>query len=150
MIHNFVRFDKTKKDRSLIEDFYKKNKNEYVVFSENETIDSNGYEYYGIIEDASGKIIAITSIESESDNVAKMWSTVVKEDIRGRGIGALLNIKIEKEMKSNGYGKLYSHIYVDNLASIILKLKLGWIIEGTLRDHDRIGQHEYVLGKILE
>ena len=48
-----------------------------------------------------------------------------------------------------GYGKIVSHVYVENLPSLILKLKLGYLIEGTLRDHDRAGQHEYILGKIL-
>lgn len=104
--------------------------------------------YYGIID--NHKIIAATCYIKKTDNLVSMQSTMVHPDHRGQGIGRLLNEQLIKHLDNEGVGKIVSHIYVENLPSIILKLKLGYLIEGTLRDHDFEGQHEYVLGKTLK
>jgi len=104
---------------------------------------------YFVLRNVDNEIVAASSYENLSPRVALMQSTKVLGVLRGRGFGRLINSHMEKELKSRGFGKIQSHIYVDNLASVILKLKIGYLIEGQLRDHDEFGQHEYVLGKVL-
>jgi len=123
--------------------FYKENPTEYLSDKAGEIPDAC---YYGV-KDHTGNIIAATSCIHLTDNLVMMQSTMVTPEYRGQGVGKFLNNKLEENLKSKGYGKIVSHIYVENLPSIILKLKLGYLIEGTLHDHDFKGQHEYVLGK---
>ena len=52
-------------------------------------------------------------------------------------------------IKNRGFGKIVGHVYAENISNIVLKLKMGYIIEGTLRDHDYPGQHEYIISKML-
>lgn len=92
-------------------------------------------------------LIAATSYVKLTDHLAMMQSTMVLPDRRSQGVGRCLNEHFVEYLKEEGYHKIVSHIYVDNLPSIILKLKLGYLIEGTLRNHDEPGQHEYILGK---
>lgn len=96
-----------------------------------------------------GKIIGATSVEPLTNHLVKLHSSLVHTDYRGRGVGRFMNQEIEKHLKSEGYGKVVGNVYTNNLANLILKLKMGYIIEGTLRDHDYIGQHEYIISKLL-
>jgi len=107
-----------------------------------------GAYYFGIIDEC-GKTIAATCYTILTSNLVSMKSTMVTTGNRGQGVGRFLNGQLEKHLKEKGFGKIVSHIYTQNLPSIILKLKLGYLIEGTLRDHDFTGQHEYVLGKTI-
>jgi RimJ/RimL family protein N-acetyltransferase len=133
----------------LILDFYRNNPSEYIVFDPDDELYTEDYTYYGMFDMDTNEMVAATSIEEMTENLVTMWTTVVKSDRRGEGIGTLLNVEMIEHLKELGYGKISSHIYVENLPSIVLKLKLGYIIEGTLRDHDKMGQHEYVLNKTL-
>ena len=128
----------------LIEEFYKENPTEYLTDTVGTISNAN---YFGVIKE--GNLIGATSYIKMTDNLALMQSTIVSKEHRGQGVGRFLNEKLELCLKKRGFGKITSNIYVENMPSIILKLKLGYLIEGTLRDHDFVGQHEYVLGKIL-
>ncbi len=124
--------------------FYKENPTSYLG---SKAYNTPNAKYFGIFKDTD--LIAATSYVKLTDNLAMMQSTMVEPKHRGIGVGRYLNEQMEEYLKSQGYGKIVSHVYIDNLPSIILKLKLGYIIEGTLRDHDVEGQDEYILGKIL-
>ena len=144
---HFRNFDTSKKaERDIIIDMYTNNPNKYIIWDkeDSEYIEDSGYDYYGIFYGEN--LIALTSIETVTDTLCTMWSTIVKEGYRGQGIGKRLNDHLEKHLSKNGFKKISSHIYVENLANIILKLKRGYIIEGTLMNHDCPGQHEYILG----
>jgi len=137
------------KFRELLEDevikFYKDNPTEYM--GEDAAYMADNVSFFGVINNDS--IIASTSYKRYTDNLVMIQSTMVIDGYRGQGVGRFLNAQLEKHFKEKGFGKIVSHIYVQNLPSIILKLKLGYLVEGTLRDHDFKGQHEYVLGKQL-
>lgn len=128
--------------------FYQMNPNKFISYNNEDGIDLD-LEYYGLYNKDTSELCAITSTSAITDNSVNMWGTLVREDLRGVGIGKILNLKMEKELKSLGYNKISSHIYIENLPSIILKLKLGYIIEGTLYNHDEMEQHEYILRKML-
>lgn len=119
------------------------------LFRPNESIKKKGRESYVLIDRKTSHIIAATSVEKLTDHLTKLHSSLVHTDYRGKGIGRILNQEIETLLKNRGCGKVVGNIYVNNLANIILKLKMGYIIEGTLRDHDYPGQHEYVISKML-
>jgi RimJ/RimL family protein N-acetyltransferase len=135
-------------DLDNVKRFYYENPSNYVVFGRNKK--PSPYNYIGLRRKSDDTLVAITSYEILTDNLVKMWSTVVRKDLRGLGLGNIINQQMEEMLQFIGYGKIASHIYVENLPSIFLKLKRGYIIEGTLMDHDAEGQHEYVLGKMLK
>jgi ribosomal protein S18 acetylase RimI-like enzyme len=103
--------------------------------------------YYALVD--GDQMLAVTRHEYPSPWLLRTSSTVVHKDFRGQGLGKYLNDQVEQMAKENGITKITCHIYIDNLSSLILKLKRGYIIEGTLYDHDEVGKHEYVLGKKL-
>lgn len=97
----------------------------------------------------SEEILGISSLEPITAHLVGCHATVVASDSRGQGIGKKLNESIENYAKSQGFGKIKTNIYVDNVPSIVLKLKLGYEFEGRLMDHDEPGKHEYIMGKLL-
>lgn len=126
-------------------EFYKNNPTSYLKTTAGKVAHA---VYFGAFD--SSKVIAATSYLKITDNLAIMQSTMVLPENRGQGVGRFLNEQLIEHLKEEGFGKIVSHIYVENLPSIILKLKLGYLIEGTLRDHDFAGQHEYILGKNIK
>ena len=96
-----------------------------------------------------GFIYAVTKHVYPSPFLARTSSTVVHKDFRGKGIGSLMNIEIEQMLRDRGIKKITCNIYTDNAVSLNLKLKRGYIVEGTLRDHDEPGLHEYIVSKFL-
>ncbi len=126
-------------------EFYNENPTKYLSDEAGCQLDA---EYFGVVSD-SEEIIAVTSYVKQTDHLVLMQSTMILPEHRGQGVGRFLNEQLTLHLKELGFGKIVSHVYIDNLPSIILKLKLGYIIEGTLRDHDFIGQHEYIIGKLI-
>jgi RimJ/RimL family protein N-acetyltransferase len=104
--------------------------------------------YYGYFD--GDYLIGITKIEYLSPFLMYTMSTVVHSEYRNQGIATSINDYLEKLAKENGITKIKCNIYVDNIPSIVVKLKRGYLIEGLFRDHDEIGKHEYVLGKVLK
>lgn len=104
--------------------------------------------YYKLVDD-DDQLLAVTKHTYPTPFLLRTSSTVVHKDLRGQGIGRILNKLVEDKAKENGVTKISCNIFVDNIPSIVLKLKLGYIIEGTLYDHDELGKHEYILGKKL-
>jgi len=137
------------KDRNTISTMHKENPNDYIIWEDedSEYLEYSEWIYFGLYK--NNVLVAVTSVEEITDTLCAMWSTIVKEDCRGQGIGRILNDHLETWLRDAGFEKISSHIYVENLPSIILKLKIGYLIEGTLMNHDAPGQHEYILGKEL-
>jgi RimJ/RimL family protein N-acetyltransferase len=108
----------------------------------------NKQDLYYILKDED-QVLAVTKYQYPSPFALLTSGTVVHKEMRGQGIGEKLNELTEEMAKENGITKITCQIYVDNIASVILKLKRGYLVEGLLRDHDEIGQHEYILGKRL-
>lgn len=134
------------KDFKLV-DFYKENPSN-MLFNPLESIQTAGRQSY-VVLDFSGNIVAAMSVSYANDHLCKLHSSLVHRDHRGKGIGKFINQEMENKLRKQGYGKVVGYVYVENLPNIILKLKMGYIIEGTLRDHDYPGQHEYVISKML-
>ena len=95
------------------------------------------------------ELVGISFFRKITDNLVRTNTTVIKKEYRNNGLGNRLNEKMEKYFKENGFKKISCNVYADNLPSIILKLKRGYLIEGTLLDHDFTGKHEYIMGKFL-
>ena len=104
--------------------------------------------YYKLV-DEDDQILAVTKHRYPSPFLLETSSTVVHQSLRGQGIGKHLNDLVEQKAKDSGVTKITCQVYVDNLHSLMLKLKRGYIVEGLLRDHDELGKHEYILGKPL-
>lgn len=136
-------------ERLNIINIYENNSNKFIVWDEDDSkdLENSDWTYFGLWED--DELVAVTSVEDVTDTLCTMWGTIVKEEWRGNGYGNRLNQYVENHLREEGCTKISSHIYVENLPSLILKLKRGYLIEGTLMNHDSPGQHEYILGKIL-
>lgn len=98
---------------------------------------------------AGKKRVGVSGFIPKTPFLAETAKTVLHPEFRGKGLGATLSQAIEDEVRSRGFKKVITTIYVTNLAMIIIKLKQGYFFEGFHRDHDRPGLHEYSLGKIF-
>lgn len=139
-------------DRKRIKKFYIDNENEFVHFAEDEGLDENNV-YFGFFESEDtlcSNLLGVVSLEFINDYLAKIWSTVIRKDLRGQGLGKKMNTCIQRLLFSKGYGKIATHVHTNNLASIIMKLKMGFIIEGTLRNHENEDSSEYIMGKRIK
>lgn len=144
---NFNKVDLSiQENRDEVYNFYQRHytAQQYLLPSSPNELKGNYY----ILKDGD-QLLAITKYHYPSPFLLKTSSTVVHKDMRGQGIGRRINEETEQLAKENGILKIACHIYVDNLPSIILKLKCGYLIEGLLRNHDEPKKHEYILGKEL-
>jgi ribosomal protein S18 acetylase RimI-like enzyme len=133
-----------KENRELLYNFYTRHYDapRYLLPSNPDEISGI---YYGYFED--DYILGVTKIDFSTPFLMHTSSTVVHTEYRNQGIASRINSYLENLAKSNGITKMTCNIYVDNLASIMVKLKRGYLIEGLLRNHDEQGKHEYVLSK---
>jgi hypothetical protein len=115
-----------------VEELLEKNGNAEIVISEDD---------YGIDGLSFFRYISPTLVES--------FRTVTRMDVRSQGISKNLNETMENMLKNLGVSKIKCHIYADNYISLFRRVKMGYLIEGLLRNHDTVGQHEYILGKEL-
>jgi GNAT superfamily N-acetyltransferase len=93
--------------------------------------------------------VGVSGYITKTPFLAETAKTVMHPDHRGKGLGARLSQAIEDEVRTRGFKKIITTIYVTNLPMIFIKLKQGYFFEGFHRDHDRPGLHEYSLGKIF-
>lgn len=144
---NVVKIDTTNKlAREELYNFYCRHYNapSYLLPESPDDIEGS---YYAVVDvDA---IIGVTKCSYPSPFSMKTSSTVVHSAMRRQGIATLLHSTIEGIVREKGVSKIYCHIYVDNLASIIVKLKSGYLVEGLLKDQDEPGKHEYIMGKTI-
>lgn len=148
MDYRFTQVDLDSIDNeNIIKDFYNNNQSDFTVFDPKIGPKGYGYEYYSL--SLENEIIAICSIEPVTDKLSIIHSTTVKEELRGQGIGKDFNRRLELALQLKGVKKLASHVFTDNLGSIIMRLKMGYLIEGLLRDHEEMGKHEYIFGKLI-
>ena len=99
--------------------------------------------------DDAGARVGSAAYVRKTAFLAESIKTVVDPAHRQRGVGAAISRAIEAELRSAGFTKAMSTIYIDNIPMIVIKLRQGYIIEGLHRDHERPGLHEYSLGKVL-
>ena len=95
------------------------------------------------------EVIGVSFFKEITEHLVRTRTTVIKEGHRGQGLGTFLNEEMEKEFRKQGFKKISCNVYADNLSSVILKLKRGYLVEGTLWNHDFEGKHEYVMAKEL-
>ncbi len=98
----------------------------------------------------SGARVGVTGFMPKTPYLAESVKSVVAADFRGKGYGAALSLAIENEVRARGFKKIMSTILVSNLPMIFIKLKQGYVIEGTHYGHEKPGLDEYSLGKRLD
>ena len=57
-----------------------------------------------------------------------MVNTIMRPDVRGRGVYRALLGNVERAVAAAGFRELYSRHRADNNAVIVPKLKAGWVI----------------------
>jgi len=144
---NRIIIDKSdKKQVDRIKKFYVDNPSTFVMM-DGSKLDSDNI--YIALEDLSGEIVAVSSLKPLTSGLIEIWSTRVKEGSQGKGYGKRINQEMIDLARSNGYTKICSYSYTNNIPNIVLKLKMGFLIEGLFRDHEEIGSHEYMLSRKL-
>lgn len=106
-------------------------------------------EAFGMLDLEDRTIIGVTSYLQYSTYTAETKHTVIRVDRRGEGLGSILSSGLEVYLKSIGYKKLTSRVFTHNIPMVVSKIKSGWIVEGTLKDHDLKGSHDYVMSKFI-
>lgn len=112
-----------------------------------ENLKTSGIIYYRAFNQETQ--IGVTGYSPKTPHLAETVKTFVFNEFRNKGYGKLLSKAIEDECHKQGYRKIMTTIFHDNLSMIQIKLKQGYIIEGFHRDHEALGFHEYSLGKVL-
>ena len=102
---------------------------------------------YFVRDEEDEGIIATASMKKWSPTLVEMQRTIVHDAYRGRGLGKKLATAMEEKAEELGFKKIWSFTYTTNFPMIFLRLKMGYLIEGLLRDSDAPGIHEYVFGK---
>lgn len=105
-------------------------------------------DYY-FFTDAYNVILGVTAVEPISDKLVKLHGTVIDKDHRGKKLSSKMWSLLENQLKKDGIEKAMCEVYYDNFVQIISRLRLGFLVEGLLRDNEEIGKHEYILGKRL-
>ena len=100
--------------------------------------------------DGGDERVGCSAYMAKTKFLAESVKTVVDPRFRGQRLGEAISQAIEDEVKSRGFTKIMSTILVGNLPMIFIKLKQGFLIEGIHMDHEKIGLHEYSLGKVLK
>lgn len=122
---------------------------EYLYLSTvDELIQKDGNSEVFMIEDEYG-IEAMCLVNFESPHVAEVYRTVVRLDVRNRGLSKQLDETVENTLRNAGFKKVQTYIYAHNLPSVFRRLKRGFLIEGLLRNQDGNGRNTYILGKEL-
>jgi RimJ/RimL family protein N-acetyltransferase len=111
---------------------------------------SGKYLFFWAVEPSTGARVGTTGLQPKTKFLAESVKSVIGPEHRGKGFGVALSEAIEAEAKRQGFRKLMTTIYVDNLPMIFIKLKQGFRFEGFHPDHEKPGLHEYSLGKVLE
>jgi RimJ/RimL family protein N-acetyltransferase len=93
--------------------------------------------------------LAVTRHSYPTPYLLQTHGTVVHMDYRGQGIGKRIHDSVETMAIENGVTKMSCQVFVDNISSIVLKLKTGYLVEGLLRNHEEKDKDEYIMGKEL-
>lgn len=96
-----------------------------------------------------GVRVGVSAYVERTPFLAETVKTVIDPAHRGRGHGEVLSQAIEDQVRRDGYKKVMTTIYIDNLPMIMIKLRQGYRFEGFHPDHERPGWHEYSFGKLL-
>jgi len=96
-----------------------------------------------------GARVGATAYVERTPSLAETVKTVIDPAHRGKRYGELLSQAIEDRVKRDGYRKVMTTVYIDNLPMIMIKLRQGYRFEGFHPDHEKPGWHEYSFGKVL-
>lgn len=96
-----------------------------------------------------GERVGVSAYVERTPALAETVKTVIDPAHRGKGYGQMLSQAIEDQVRRDGYRKVMTTVYVDNLQMIMIKLRQGYRFEGFHPDHEKPGWHEYSFGKVL-
>lgn len=94
-------------------------------------------------------ILAVSSFKEITSHTVEMSKTIVRKDCRGKGYGNLICKLLDERIKHLGFKKIITNIFAGNIAMLVLRLEMGYKIEGFHPNHWETGKDEYSLGKEL-
>jgi len=100
----------------------------------------------GVIKE-NDEIVTVSFYKKMTDHLVMTYWTIVHKAHRKKRLAYRINEEFEKIFKQQGFKKVMCDIYTDNLPSLFLKLKRGYLVEGLRKNHDLQDVHEYTLGK---
>lgn len=113
-----------------------------------ELLERDGNSEVIVLEDDYG-IEGMCMLRFLTPKLVESYRTIVRMDVRRRGVSKKLAEISENMLRNAGVKKIKCNVYTTNLPSLFRRLKGGFLVEGTLKNHERRGSHEYVLGKEL-
>ena len=116
---------------------------------EADDVKSGHYRFFWASDASDGSRLGCSAYAPKTKFLAESVKTVVDPVRRQRGVGAAISQAIEAEVQRAGFTKIMSTILITNIPMIVIKLRQGYIIEGIHMDHEKLGLHEYSLGKVF-
>ena len=98
-------------------------------------------------KDLCGFVIIATGV---SDEIAAIPIVLVDPVHRRKGVASLLIEKSIEELKKVGTQKLYANVHYQNMASMMLCTKMGFVPEVSMRDMYLVGEHVIVYAFYLD
>ena len=100
-----------------------------------------------IVETVDGELVGVTGLLeiSQKHGTAECFCVIGEKKFWGKGIGTIVHsLLIQWAFEELGLNKIWAVIYTDNAAIIKIVEKLGFKIEGTLREE------KYIDGKRID
>jgi RimJ/RimL family protein N-acetyltransferase len=102
--------------------------------------------FWAVVE---GSRVGASAYVERTPTLAETVKTVIDPAYRGKRYGEMLSQAIEDQVRRDGFKKVMTTVYIDNLPMIMIKLRQGYRFEGFHPDHEKPGWHEYSFGKVL-
>ncbi len=93
---------------------------------------------------------ALDGLKPFDEDTAMPYGTFVSQEFRLLGLGEALVMQQEALAKSKGFKKLLLSVRPENAAAVLLRLKLGYFINGFDQDFYGQGNARLIMGKSIE
>lgn len=97
----------------------------------------------------SGQPVGFTTLTWKRGGSVKTGPTILSPDCRGKGIGPLLQLEIQRHVATVGGRKTYGTVSDSNERAQRYMLKAGYEVETRLKDHYYPGKNELIFGRLL-
>ena len=95
-------------------------------------------------------LLGITSYKQITPTLYMTERTIIEPQFRGKGYGKAASNAVEQYLKDLGAHKICCEVLTFNTKMVNIKLSQGYVIEGTMYNHDAPGIHQYFFGKELK
>jgi len=105
-------------------------------------------EFFYVV-DCNGLVVGYVIGFEERGRVGHVASIAVLPEYRGRGFGKALLEAVEKAFASKGCRESVLEVSVENKVAINMYKKMGYVVEGRIKEYYPDGSDAFIMRKIL-